>query len=131
MSSILDRCAEVEAELTQANPEKQKGNYEMKKILIKITPTITGKAKVIDICTFRDIRFYITQLPNGRYRYPITEPFSGHAIGKGNTIQEALEKAREAIMNRANWERFLRSLVCECGGTILNDIPLKGEKRNG
>ena len=36
MSSILDRCAEVEAELSQATPEKQKGNYEMKKILIKI-----------------------------------------------------------------------------------------------
>ena len=31
MSSILDRCAEIEAELSQANAEKQKGNYEMKK----------------------------------------------------------------------------------------------------
>lgn len=131
MSSILDRCAEIEAELSQANAEKQKGNYEMKKILIKITPTITRKVKVIDVCTFRDIRFYITQLPNGRFRYSITEPFSGYAIGRGNSIQEALEDAQEAIRNPANWERFLRSLIRECGGTILNDIPLKGERRNG
>ena len=30
MSSILDRCAEIEAELSQANADVQKGTYEMK-----------------------------------------------------------------------------------------------------
>lgn len=97
----------------------------MKKILIKATPTGTRKAKVIDVCTFRDIRFYITRINTVRFRYSITEPFSGYAIGRGNTIQEALENAREQIMGPANWERFLRLLIRKCGGTILNDIPMK------
>ncbi|WP_277202608.1 hypothetical protein [Victivallis vadensis] len=102
----------------------------MKKILIKITPATTRKAKVIDVCTFRDIRFYITRLPTRRRQYSITEPFSGYAIGRGNTIQEAIENAREQIMNPANWERFLRALICKCGGTILNDIPMKDKSND-
>lgn len=103
---------------------------KMKKILIKITPTTTRKAKVIDACTFRDIRFYITQINTVRYRYSITEPFSGYAIGRGNTIQEAIEDAQKLIMNPANLERFLRSLICKCGGTILNDIPMKDKSND-
>lgn len=65
-----------------------------------------------------------------RRQYSITEPFSGYAIGRGNTIQEAIENAREQIMNPANWERFLRALICKCGGTILNDIPMKDKSND-
>lgn len=97
----------------------------MKKILIKTTPTTTGKAKVIDVCTFRDIRFYITQIHEGKYRFSITEPFSGYAVSKGNTIQEALEDAQKQIMGPESLEMFLLMLIFKCGGTILNDIPMK------
>lgn len=97
----------------------------MKKILIKTTPTTIEEAMVIDVCTFRDIRFYITQLRDGKYRFSITEPFSGRAVSKGNTIQEALENAQKQIMGPKSLEMFLRTLIFKCGGTILNDIPMK------